>query len=165
MNDKEKMMRKIGMKMSICMGITLSFFLSLVGVSTSGHFTIPGWIVSFIISTVISLVIGFFVPMKKVSDAVLTRFNMQPGRLSSRLLEALISDLIYTPVITFCMVFAAYKKAVSMGAPVRFLPMFLSSLAVCMVVGFILIFIFMPFYMKLIIGNSSPDTKKDRPEK
>ena len=150
MNEMEKNMKKAGMKMSLCMGITLSFFLSLIGTGTSGHFTIPGWIISFIISTMISLIIGFFVPMKKVTDNACARFNLEQGKFTTRLFECLISDLIYTPVITFCMVLFAYLMATSEGAPLHFLPMFLSSLVICMIAGYILIYIFTPIYTKMI---------------
>ena len=51
MNEQEKAMKKTGMKMSLCMGITLSFFLSLTGTVTSGHFSVSGWLISFVIST------------------------------------------------------------------------------------------------------------------
>lgn len=147
-------MKKIGRQMSIYMGVTLSFFLSLVGTLTSGHFTVPGWLSSFVVSTVISLLIGLVVPMKKVTDSVNAKCGMQPGKLSTRCLESLISDLIYTPIITFVMVFLAYKIATSHGAKMPFLPMFLSSLVICMVVGYILIFVFTPFYMKLVMKKN-----------
>lgn len=151
MNEKEIIMKKAGRKISLCMGITLSFFLSLIGLASSGKFTLSGWLISFVISTVISLVIGFIVPIKKVNDAACTKLGLIPGRLSTRCFESLLSDLIFTPIITFCMVYLAFSKAVSMGAPVRFLPMFLHSLAICMIAGFILIFIFTPLFVKLII--------------
>ncbi len=154
MDEKENMMKKISRRMSLCMGVTLSFFLSLIGTATSGHFSVPGWIISFIISTIISLIIGFLVPVKKVSDNACQKFNMQPGKLSTRCFESLISDLIYTPIITFCMVLFAYLMATRQGAPLHFLPMFLSSLIICLIAGFVLIFIFMPLYMKLIIGKA-----------
>ncbi len=153
MNEKEKQMRAIGKKMNICMALTLSFFLSLIGITTAGRFTLPGWIISFLASTVISLIIGFLVPIKKAGDAACAKLGLQPGKLPARCLESLVSDLIFTPVITFCMVYLAYSKAVSMGAHLQFLPMFLSSLAISMVAGFILIFIFTPLYFKLITGK------------
>ncbi len=162
MNEKDRIMRSIGLKMSIFMGITMSFFLSLIGTGTSGHFSIPAWFLSFLISTVISLLIGFIVPMKKVNDQITSKLGLHPGQFSTRLVETLISDLIYTPLITFCMVFFAYKMAVSHGAQLSFLPMFLSSLVICLVAGFLLIFIFTPFYMALITKNlPKPSDKKD----
>ncbi len=147
-----KLMRRVGREISVLMGITLSFFLSLTGVLLSGHFTLLGWLISFAISTVISLLIGFIVPMKPLLDKVTG--NMRRGAFSTRCLESLISDLIYTPIITLAMVAFAYKNIAS-HAPADqvppFLPMFLISLAEEMVIGFILIFIFMPLYMRLVM--------------
>ncbi len=140
----------------------MSFFLSLIGTGTSGHFSLPGWILSFLISTVISLLIGFIVPMKKVNDQITSKLGLHPGRFSTRIVETLVSDLIYTPLITLCMVFFAYKMAESHGAQLSFLPMFLPSLVICLVAGFLLIFIFTPFYMGLITKNlPNPSDKKD----
>ena len=54
MNEEmKKKMRKVGIEINFCMGITLSFFLSLVGTLSSGHFTVPGWLLSFLVSTII----------------------------------------------------------------------------------------------------------------
>ncbi len=158
MDEQKKMMKRVGMQISLCMGITLSFFLSLLGLLSSGSFSIPAWIISFVISTVISLIIGFIVPMKRISDSLCAKSGLKSGKLSTRCFEALLSDLIYTPVITFCMVFLAYRTAVSHGAPFQFLPMFLHSLLISMIAGFILIFIFMPFFMKLILDKAAPRT-------
>ena len=156
MNEREKQMKAVGIKMSLCMGVTLSFFLSLTGSLASRHFTVQGWLINFVISTVISLIIGFAVPVRRLSEAACSKLNMSPGRFSTRCLESLISDLIYTPVITFFMVFFAYRKAVSLGAQIPFLPMFLSSLVICLIAGFVLIMIFMPLYLKLLTGGAGP---------
>ena len=151
MNDKEKKMRQAGLKIGLLMGVTLSFFLSLTGTATSGHFSVSGWLLSFLISTLISLIISFLVPMKKVNDAIGKKFNLTPGSVSARCVESFVSDIIYTPFITFCMVFLSYKMAVAKGAQLHLLPMYLSSLMVCFIIGFILIFVFVPIYTKLII--------------
>lgn len=157
-------MKKVGSQMSLLMGVTLSFCLSLtgnlMGAKQSGGFSVPGFLISFVVSTIISLIIGFFVPMKKVNDSVCGSLNLKPGQMGTRLMESLISDIIYTPVMTLIMVFLAYKQATSHGAQIPFLPMFLSSLVVCLIVGYILIFIFMPLYMKLVMkknGLNMPD--------
>ena len=147
-----KVMRKVGMTMSIFMGVTMSFFLSLTGTLTSGHFTVPSWLISFVISTVISLVIGLVIPMKKVNDKVVGALKLPPFSFAGRCLESFVSDLIYTPLMTFCMVFMAYKQAIAHGAPAESLNlgrMFLPSFLICFVVGFILIIIFMPIFLKL----------------
>lgn len=160
MNEEmQKKMRKIGIEMSLCMGITLSFFLSLVGTLSSGHFTVPSWLLSFLISTVISIIIGFFVPMYKVLKAVDQKAGLQPGSLGARFLESLISNLIYTPLMTLCMVGLAYWNVVRHGGFMPFLPVFLKSLVLTFAVGYVLIFIFQPLYMKLVLkkhGISGP---------
>ncbi len=107
----DKTMRKMGLSMSMLMGLTMSFVLSLVGTLGSGHFTVPGWIRSFVVSLVISLILGFIVPMKKVSDAACAKLNLPLRTMKARLLSALISDLIYTPLITVIMVSIAVMGA------------------------------------------------------
>ena len=143
-------MRKIGTRMSILMGITISFFLSLIGMLSSGHFTIPGFIMNFLVSLVISLLIGFLVPMKKLSDGLTAKCGLKPRSLLTHLLESLVSDLLYTPIITFAMVFLNYKIAVSHGAVLSFWPMFLPSLFICFICGYFLILLFMPVYLTFV---------------
>ncbi len=147
-------MKKAGQKMSLCMGITMSFFLSLTGLLSSGHFTIPSFVINFLISTVISLVIGLFIPMKKITDAAVQKTGMTPGKFGTRCFESLISDLIYTPVMTFCMVAMAHHNAVSHGQEMPpLIRMYLPSLGISMLVGFVLIFIITPVYTKMIFGK------------
>ena len=140
------------------MGVTLSFFLSLVGnlmgAKQSGSFSVPGFLISFVISTIVSLFIGLIVPMKKVNDGLHAKLNMQEGSIGAKLLDSLVSDIIYTPIMTLLMVFLAYKQATAHGAQMPFLPMFLSSLVVCLIVGYILIFIFMPLYMNILMKKN-----------
>ncbi|MBR1724799.1 MAG: hypothetical protein IJ723_07275, partial [Ruminococcus sp.] len=97
-------MKKIGMKMSIYMGLSLSFCLLLAGNLSSGKFTVPGFLISFVVSLIISLLIGFLVPMKPLTDKLDGKLGLKPGALSTRFFDSLISDLIYTPIITFVMV-------------------------------------------------------------
>lgn len=165
MNEEmQKKMRKVGIEMNLCMGITLSFFLSLVGTLSSGHFTVPSWLMSFAISTVISIIIGLLVPMNKVMNAVDRKAGLQPGSLPARFLDSLISDLIYTPILTLCMVGLAYWNATRHGQPMPFLPVFLNSLLLTLAVGYILIFIFQPLFMKAILKrngiNGAPQNQK-----
>ncbi|MBR0483541.1 MAG: hypothetical protein IJJ69_02040 [Oscillospiraceae bacterium] len=148
-------MKKINMQMSILMGVSMSFCLSLTGILSSGHFTIPAFLESFVISTIISLIIGFLVPMKKVGDTAVEKAGLTPRTLKARLLESLISDLIYTPVLTLCMTAMAYHSAVSHGQPMPpYIRMFLGSLALSMAVGYVLIFFLMPLYLKLVMKKN-----------
>jgi len=160
-------MKKIGMKMSLFMGLTLSFFLSLTGNLTSGHFTVPGFLISFVISTIISLIIGFLVPMQKVTGGFDRKHNLDPAKFSTKCINSLISDLIYTPVITFCMVAMAHHNAVSHGQqmPPLWL-MFLKSLIISMIIGFVLVYIFTPLYLKLVTKNMPrPEQHPEEEEK
>ena len=154
-------MKKAGMTMSILMGVTLSFCLSLLGnLMAETGFKPIAFIISFIVSTIISLVIGFVVPMRKISQGV-TR-NMKPG-IGSRCVEALISDLIYTPVITLAMIIMAWKQATSHGAKIPFLPMFLKSLGISLVAAFVIILIVSPVFMKIAFKRAGIPMEGGRP--
>ncbi len=144
-------MKKIGISMGIYMSLIMSFFLALTGMGASGHFNIPGFIVSFLVSFMISLVISFLVPMGKVNKSLEMKHNLRPGALKTRGIEALVSNLIYTPILTLCMVTLAYfkaKNASGNGEGIPFIPAFLKSLGLCFIVGYILIFIFQDLIMK-----------------
>lgn len=147
-------MRKIGIQMSLLMGTALSFFLSLTGLLSAGQFTLPAFCINFAVSFVISMIIGLLVPMKKVTDRLDDRLGIRPRTLAARCLDALVSDLIYTPIITFCMVTLAWRNAVSHGAQIPYVPMLLRSMLISLCVGYVLIWIFMPLFMKLIIKKN-----------
>ncbi|MBR6273944.1 MAG: hypothetical protein IKR27_02900, partial [Lachnospiraceae bacterium] len=98
-NDRQKAMKGIMIKMSLLMGVTLSFFLSLTGLLSSGHFTVPGFIVSFIVSTIISILIGIFIPVRKLGE----KASAGKKGFAKTCVESLVSDLIYTPVMTLVM--------------------------------------------------------------
>ena len=155
-------MRKVGIRMSVMMGVTLSFFLSLTGMGVAGQLSQPGWfpkwLSSFLISLIISFVIGFLVPMGKVTMAIEKNPAFPKGALKTKLLETLLSDLIYTPLITLCMVAMAWYSANSHGGHMPFLPAFLKSLGATFLVGYVLIFIFMPVFTKLAFKGIGPNT-------
>lgn len=149
-------MKKIGILMSLLMGVTLSFFLSLTGTLSSGHFTIPDFILSFLVSFIISMIIGLLVPMNKVNAALDKKLGLKPGKLSTRFFDALVSNVIYTPLISFCMVTMSYFIATSHGAHLSYVPMLLKSLLITFIVGYVLIFIFMPLYLNLLMKKYGP---------
>ncbi|MBQ9037475.1 MAG: hypothetical protein IJ115_08485 [Erysipelotrichaceae bacterium] len=142
-------MKKAAMKMSIMMSVTMSFVLSLVGNLSSGRFTLPGWLTGFLISLVIGLVIGFVVPMRKTSTSLIKKANAPQGGLKARVIESAVSSLLYTPLMTFIMVFMAYKNATAHGAMLKFGPMLLRSEFISIIVAFILSFIITPIYTKI----------------
>ena len=149
----EKEMRRAGQKMSLYMGVTLSFILSLVGTLSSGHFTVPGWLISFVCSTIIALIIGFVVPMGKISRDLTEKLNLDPESVPAKLLKALVSDLIYTPLITLAMVYMAYRPASAHGAPVNFWGMFLPSLLLSLVVAYFCIYFIEPIFLKKVMRD------------
>ena len=172
MNPQEAVLaarRKIGIKMSILMGVSLSFSLSLIGFLSSGHFSLIPWLVSFVSSTVLSLLIGFCLPVRKMAEVLCKKFNLKERSLSSLLLDSMVSDIFYTPLITLLMVFIAFsgaKKSIAMaianGAAadslpqIQFLPMFLHSLVISMIAGYILIFVLQPLFLKILTRNMPP---------
>ena len=159
-------MKKMNIQMSLMMATTLSFFLSMAGLLSSGKFTVPAFIISFIESFIISMIIGFFVPMKKVGDAAVAKAGIEPHSLKARLLETLISDLIYTPIITFCMVFMAHRQASKGGNPPPFGIMLAKSMVISLVLAYIIIFIVTPIFIKFLMkknGIGGPPDMGGRP--
>ena len=147
-------MKKMNIQMGLLMAATLSFFLSLTGLLTAGKFTVPAFIISFLESFVISLIIGFFIPMKKLGDAAVNKAGIQPHSLKARLLETLLSDLIYTPFMTFVMVFMAHKQASKGGHPPPFIAMYGKSLIISLVVAYVIIFIVQPVFLKFVMKKN-----------
>ena len=163
MTNENINMRKIGFCMNVLMGVSLSFALSLIGILFSGHFTLSGWLISFAASTVLSLLIGFIIPVRKISTALIKKAGVKERSFAAHRLDSFISDIIYTPFITFAMVFIAYKNAVSHGAQFSFVPMYFHSLAISLLAGYVFIFILQPLYLKLLLKNkttSVPESEK-----
>ncbi|MBP3242391.1 MAG: hypothetical protein J6L99_00895 [Ruminococcus sp.] len=148
-------MKKFGIMMNICMGATISFFLSLVNMLASGHFAVPGFIISFIISTIISIIIGFIVPIPKVESKFFTKHGIEPHSLKARLTGSCLSDFIYTPIMSLVMVLFARNSIVRSGAPAAaippLVPMYLKSLILSLVVCYIIVFIVQPIFVKALM--------------
>ncbi|MCR4781085.1 MAG: hypothetical protein K5876_08325 [Ruminiclostridium sp.] len=166
-----KKMKKIGFQMNLLMGFTLSLCLSLLGNLLGGHFTVPGFLISFVISFIISLLIGTFIPHRKASESAVRAVKARPGSIKARLMESLISDCIYTPIITLAMVGLAYFTSRANASPEAlehmpsFFQMFIGSFIACMIVGYILIFIFMPIFMKLVFSANGVPFPPGAPDK
>lgn len=141
--------------MSLMIGGTISFVNSLVGTLSSGRFTFGGFLLSFLISFLIGFGLGLLIPIKKIGDTLIRKNGLQPGTRKARLLEALVSDLVYSPIMTFVMVYLAYSQATSHGAKIPFGPMLLKSECISFVAAFILSFLLTPFYTKLIFKKSN----------
>ena len=153
-------MKKIGMKMSLLMGLSMSFVLSRIGLLSSGKFTVGEFLKSFIISFLISMVIGLIIPMKKISDSLLVKFNAKAGTTKARVIEALVSDVLYSPLMTFIMVYMAYRQATSHGAKIPFGPMLLKSEIISFIAAFVLAYVLSPVFLKLLMkGNGMPQKR------
>ncbi len=146
--------------MNLLMGISLSFCMSLLGNLLSGAFTVPGFLMSFAISALISLCIGFIIPIGKIGANAALFFKLKPYSIPGRLLEAFISNLIYTPLMTLIMVALAHRNATSHGANIPFVPMYVHSLIPCLILGYVIVFLFTPVYLKIAMGKHYPGGQK-----
>ncbi len=176
-------MKKINIRMSLYMGLAMSFALSVVGNILSDRFSFPIFFITLFASFIISVLIGLAVPMRRIGQAATK--NMKQGSIGARALESLISDLIYTPVITLTMicivrklvpVFAGMaakqseklalgssegKEAMELAYLEKsqealdnlppFAIMFFSSLALCFVIAYVLIFFLQPLFLKMLL--------------
>lgn len=215
----EEIQKKIGRRMGIMMAITMSFCASLAGTISSGHFTVVSWLISFAISSIVSILIGLIIPMKKISDAIISKLKLVAGKLPAKLISSLISTIIFTPLMVLVVTAAlsypqankgidnaiaekqkeidattqqitevqqeiasmspsspAYSgkqqqlgglsgkkegltnaiKDIEAGRP-SFLPMYLRSLGISMIVVYIASFIFQPIYLKLTFKHYKID--------
>ncbi len=91
---------KIAFFTNISIGIVISLALSLAVMLVSGHFSFGWWVAAFLISTVISAVIGLFVPINPITGFVCKKLKIKEKTVGRRITGAVISDLIYVPVIT-----------------------------------------------------------------
>lgn len=163
MEDK---MRRVSRGMSIRMGVVMSFFLSITGHLLSGHFSWRGFAVSFVVSTILSILIGIVVPIEKISEAFFRDRDIPRNSIQARIMQALVADVIYTPIMTVVMVFIAYSNIMRRSggnAPVGFVQMLLPSLIVCFLVGFVLAFIFQPLFMKILFEKYGINPEEKRP--
>ncbi len=157
------MNKKIGIHMSLCMAISLSFALSLMGNLMSGHFSAPGFLLSFAVSTVLSLLIGVLFPMPKLQGFVCRKTGWEQRSGKVHAVVSLLSDLVYSPVITLCNVTLAFRSAEKHGAGFPFLPMFLRSFAISLIVAYVLIFLLTPLFIKIILKENgiSPQDREE----
>ena len=152
-------MKKAGCQMSLLMGFSMSCILTLIGLLSAGKFTVIGFLSSLLISFVVSVIIGMIIPMKNISDGLLKKFNLKAGTLKARVLEALVSDVLYSPLMTFVMVYLAYRQAVAHGARISFGPMLLKSEIISFIAAFVLSFVLTPVFMKFVMKKNGAKLK------
>ena len=157
-------MKSIKVIMGLLMGVTLSLCLSFVGTFTSGSFTVPSFIISFFESLVISFVIGLFVPMKDIERNICIKAGVREKPFARRALGSLVSDLIYTPVITVAMVTLAYFHIPAPHRP-PYPVMLGKSMLISLVVAYLIIFLVTDKYMGIAMKVSGEGGPPQRPEK
>lgn len=148
----KKVMQKIGMAMTFLMGFVMSFVLSLTGTLVSGHFAIPAWLCSFGISFVLSLIIGFIIPMGRLNAMITGKLKQNHKMFLANLIDSFVSNVLYTPLMTAAMVFIARN-----GIPQEYRPpfsaMYLPSLVATFIVGWIVLFIIQPLFLKKLMAK------------
>ena len=103
-NPQALTMRKVGFFMNIAMGITVSIILSTHGVLASGHFAVPMLIISMVISCILALCIGFFLPVKPVKDKMTENMKMSAKFLVANVITNIFYVFIITTVNTTLMI-------------------------------------------------------------
>lgn len=142
--------------MNLLMGFTMSLVLSLTGTLVGGHFTIPSWLVSFGASFVLSLIIGFIIPIKPLCDCLSKVFHIKEKSFGKNLFDSFISDTIYTPLMSAAMVFLA-RTTIPVEHRPPFLALYTPSLIATFVVGLVVIFIVQPLFLKMLMKKFSPE--------
>jgi len=130
------------------MGLSISLAMSIVGPALSGHPSFPAFIVSFLCSSVISIIIAIIVPIKKITDSACEKIHLNPEGVGGRFFSALVSDLIFTPIMTFLMVFMNYKRAKMFDPGLSFVSMFLGNVFISFTIAYLIILVFLPLFIK-----------------
>lgn len=104
----EKIQKKIGAFMAVAMGLTQSIVLSTFNNLMSGRFMLPMLIISILISSAISITIGFIIPTKKISDKVVEKIN---NKIVKTMLGNLVVSAFYSVIITTVLVFVMVGMA------------------------------------------------------
>ncbi len=155
-------MKKAGLKMSFMMGAAMSITLSLIGLLSARKFTLPGFFTNVLISFSFSFLLGLAVPVKQLGTQLVNRLKLQPGSLKARAAEALLSDVIYTPLMTTVMTYLAYRQARAHGAPITFASMWLPSLLISLTAAFGLVFIFTPLFTRIAFRDAEVRAQERR---
>ena len=157
---KEKM-ESVGPMVGIMTGVSLSLVLSILGPIASGHFHIVAFLVSFLCSSVLSIIIGLFIPVKGIADTVCKKAGADLKKIGGRLLWSLMANLLFTPIISFFMVLMAYVRNSHLDSSISFHVMFVKNLLVSLPVGLIVVVIAMPFLHKMAYKVLKLDSKED----
>ena len=95
--------------------------------------------------------------MPKVNAALGRVFKLQPRTPKANLVQSVVTNLIYTPLLTTVLVVFAYFVQIPEGHKPPFLPMYLHSMVICLVVAQVLIFVCVPLILKLVLPKGGPE--------
>lgn len=166
--------KKIGKYISLRMGLVMSIIMSVVGsvmgiMEARSHaetgaqlppfivMLLPSLLVSLVIATILAVGIGFIVSMKKVNEGVEKATKAKGFGL--HLIQAIVSDLIYTPFISLIMTFvstALFAKVPSGAFVPAAIGSFLRSLPIEFVLALIAILIAEPILQKAAFKKYIP---------
>ena len=153
-------MKDIEKTMGLLMGVSLSFILTLTGLLSSGTFTILAFLSNFLISLLISTLVTKAIPLKKISSFLAECLHLRQGSLSYRLFDALISDLLMSPLMTFIMVSMAHKQATAHGAKIPFGPMLMKAELISFIVAYVALFFLSPFFLRIAMKKAGIDPQQ-----
>ena len=138
-----KISRKIGIVISIQMGLVMGATFTAISMIKTGQVMPIGIILSALMSACISGVWGGIISMKDISENVARKLHLNPARqkIQYNLVEALIGDLVFTPLLcTFFII-----KNIGISNPM-FVQIWLSSLITDFLICIPLNLIFCPLF-------------------
>lgn len=144
-----KISRKIGIVISMQMGFVMGITFTLISMIKQGgvHAIVPiGVIISGLISMVISGILGGIISMKDLSEGAAVKLHINPARqkIAYNILEAIIGDIAFTPILcTFFII-----KNVGIHNPM-FVKIWLSTLVLDFIICIPLNLIFCPIFKKV----------------
>ena len=151
--QREEVFRKVGMIMSVLMSLTLT----VVGLLSAGHFTIPGFLISFVVGLVISFLIRKHISISNILADFYKKSKIKPNSLKGNIIEAIIIDLLHSPLICTINICFAYFNATSHGARISFLPMWSKALLMSILCSFIMTLIMKPIVIKLVMKDDNDE--------
>ena len=141
-----KISRKIGIVISLQMGLVMGMTFTAISMAKQGGIVPIGVIISGIISMIISGVWGGIISMKDLSEGAARLLRLNPARqkIAYNLVEAIVVDLAFTPIL--CTFFVI--KNVGIHNPM-FMKIWLSTLALDILICIPLNLVFCPIFKKI----------------
>ena len=141
-----KISRKIGIVISLQMGLVMGMTFTAISMAKQGSIVPIGVIISGIISMIISGVWGGIISMKDLSEGAARLLRLNPARqkIAYNLVEAIVGDLAFTPIL--CTFFVI--KNVGIHNPM-FMKIWLTTLALDFLICIPLNLIFCPIFKKI----------------